>query len=241
MRISRLAVRIAAMPQVVADRELGRLLPDARHARFSGKQRHVGAAQLGHLDDRPHALHGVHDRGEQRSLDLHREVDARRLVARRMQVVDDVDASHECDASVDVTELAMQAAQPVGMEVPRRDVGAVAHEVDASVAQHALQRRREVVARPPSVHENAHRDAALRRAHQRVGDRAPRRVVGEDIALQPYFALRRLDRRDERGKIFSSAAQEPDAIPGREPCDDGAHARYDRRLGTSSKVAASAA
>jgi len=142
-----------------------------------------------------------------------------------MQVVDDVDASHECDASVDVTELAMQAAQPVGMEVPRPHLRPVEHEVDAALPQPAVERTRQVVARAPSVHQHAHDDAALRGAHQRVGDQAAGRVVGEDVRLEPNFLARRLDRRDQRRKVLAPAAQQAHAVAGQEAGRGCAHAR----------------
>jgi hypothetical protein len=64
---------VAPVPQVVADDEPRVLVADRRHPAVVRKQRHVGALELHQLVDRPHPLHRVHDRREQRALDGDRE------------------------------------------------------------------------------------------------------------------------------------------------------------------------
>ena len=96
------ALDVAPVADVIADHELGGLRADALDPEVGRKQRDVGALQLRDLDDRPHALHRLHDRGEQRPAHADREIDARRLVPRRVHIVDHVDAADEGDVPVDV-------------------------------------------------------------------------------------------------------------------------------------------
>ena len=53
--------------------------------------------------------------GQQRPLDPHRVVEARRNLARRVHVVDDVDAADKGDPRVDHRDLAVQPAQALAL------------------------------------------------------------------------------------------------------------------------------
>ena len=109
------ALDVAAMAQVVADDELARSACPTRVGRRAlGKQRHVGAAQLRRARRSPTRAASCSTIGASSGpFEADGEIDARRLVARRVHVVDDVDAADERDAAVDVTELAVQPAQAV--------------------------------------------------------------------------------------------------------------------------------
>src|SRR5262249_50439808 len=153
---------VAAMTQVVADQELRGLRAHPPRPAQDGKQRRIALLELDELVDRPDALHRAHDGNELRPFDPQREIDARRLLPRGDDVVDDVDAADERDPAVDVTQLAMQAAQPVPAERPRRDFGTILEEAYAALGQHALDRGRQVVLRAPTVDQHANDSAAPR-------------------------------------------------------------------------------
>ena len=132
---------VPAMPQVVADRELRRLRAYAVTRPMLRKQRDAEASQLRDLHDGPHALHRLHDRRQERAAQRDGEINARRLLPGRVHVVDDVDAAHECQFAVDVTELAMQppqwlkAGDKVRVEIDR--IGSIEAEMQPEGASHA--------------------------------------------------------------------------------------------------------
>ena len=225
---------VAAVAQVVANHEFRGLRAHALRHAVRRKQRHVGSFELRDFDDRPDTLHRLDDRHQQRALHADGEINPRRLVPRRMHVVDDVDAADEGDPAVDVAQLAMQAAQPMRAKLPRRDLRAVFHQLHAAVDQRLFERSGQVVLRAPAVDQQPHGHAAARGAGQRLGNGAPRRIVGEDIGLEPDFLGSAVDCADQRRKVFAAVAQEPDRVAGHE----AAHRL--RRAGTSN-VAASAA
>ena len=207
---------VAAVAQVVADHELRRLRSDALGVSALRKERQLARAQLHELHQRPHALHGLRDQRQQRAFHADREIEPRRLLARRVHVVDDVDAADERDAAIDVDELAVQAAQPVRAELPGGDFGPVLEHLDARVAHEARERRSEVELRAPAVDHHPDLDATLRSARHRLGYAAAARIVGKEVALEPDFALGRIDRALERRKIFGPAPEQLDPIAGTE-------------------------
>ena len=184
--------------------------------RGDGNSGTLAAPELDQLVDRPHPLHRAHDRRQHRSLDAHREVDARRLLPRRVHVVDDVDAADEGDAPVDVAELAVQPPQPVRAELPGRDLRPVHEQLDARPrVSVCLDRGRQVVLGAPAVDQHPDLHAALRRAHQRLGDVAARLVVGVDVGLEPDLALGVLDRRRPApGKYSPPLRSSATRLPG---------------------------
>ena len=169
----------------------------------------------------------------QRALDADREVDARRPLPWRVDVVDDVDAADEGDPAVDVDELAVQPPQPVRPELPRRDFGPILEQRHAARDQRRLERARQVVPRAPAVDHHAHRDTARGRPRERRRDDPPRVVIGKDVCLEPDLVLGAVDRADEHREVLAAAAQERDAVARNEPGHRG------RRV--VSNVAASAA
>ena len=96
------------------------------------KQRQVAAVELRQLDQHPQTLHRHHDRREHGALHTHREIHARRLVPRRIHVIDQVDAADEGDAPVDMADLPVQPPQPVQAELPWRHLRPVFHEAHAA-------------------------------------------------------------------------------------------------------------
>ena len=230
IRISRFAVRIAARyacsmsrrwRRLSPDHEFRRLRPGAGRAPRRREKGHFALLELDELVDRPDALHRADDRDEQRALDAQREIDARRLLAGRVHVVDDVDAADEGDVPVDVTQLAVQPAQPVRAELPRRDLGTVLQQPDAALRQVALDGRREVMPGAPSVHEHADENAAPRRADERRRHDPADVVVGVDVRFQPDLALGAVDREDQRRKVLAAASQQGDSVARQEPVDHG--------------------
>ena len=218
------ALDVAPMAQVVADHEFRGLPADSRHARRAREQRHVAALELDPFVDRPNALHRADDRSQHRAFDADREIDARWPLSRRVHVVDDVDAADKGDAPVHRAQLAMQAPEPVRAELPRRDLRPVLEQHDARGDERSLQRAREIVPRAPAVDQHAHLGAAPRRAAKRRGDDASGVVVGEDVGLEPDFALRAIDCADERREVLPAAAQERNAVAGQEPVHRGRRA-----------------
>ena len=165
-------------------------------------------------------------------------------MARRVHVVDDVDAADERNALIDVTQLAMETAQPVRPEVPGMDFRSILEQIDPALDQPPLQWTREVMPGAPSIDEHADTHAARGRRDQGVGDRAPRFVVGEDVRLDPYFALGVRDRVGQRRKVLRAVAQQRHRIPRGETVHRETAGRHDqrRRFGeVTSNVAASAA
>ena len=208
------------------------------------EQRHLAALELHELARAPTAAASSARSGRSSGpVDAHREVEARRLLPRRVHVVDQVDAADERDAPVDVAELAVQPAQPVRAELPRRDLGPVLQEPHAAVAQPALEPLREVVLGAPAVDQHAHR-------RRRAAPRAPApprspcpRVVGEDVGLEPDLALARASiAAVSAGKNSPPLRSSSILLPGVKriiagPRASGAH----RRWRWTSNVAASAA
>ena len=148
-----------------------------------------------------------------------REIDARRLLPRRVHVVDDVDAADEGDLAVDVAELAVQPPQPVRAELPRRDLGAVLEQAARRPLRACVSiDGGEVVLRAPAVHEHAHDDAALRGAHERGRRRSRRRRRRRRCTSR---ARLRAPRRRSRGPARESTRRRSSTklmrLPGQEP------------------------
>ena len=101
-------------------------------------------------------------------------------------------------------------------ELPRRDLRPVFHQLHAAFRQEPFERGRQIELSAPAVDQQSNGDAACGRSNKRFGHGAPRNVVGEDVRFEPDFALGRVDRRDQRGKIFGAVAQEPDRVAGHE-------------------------
>jgi hypothetical protein len=187
-----------------------------RDAKRLREQRHFAALELHQLDQRPEPLHRLDDRNDHRAADAHREIQARRLLMRRVHVVDQVDAADERNPLVDVAELAVHSSQPMRAELPRRDLRPIFQQPHPAGAQAPFETLGQVVPRAPAVDEHAHLDAALRRADERIGNRAARRIVGEDVGFEPDFALGRVDGRRQRRKELAAVAQQVDPIARRE-------------------------
>ncbi len=203
---------VAAMAEIVADHELGGLRAHALGVAQVREQRHFGGLELHELVDRPHPLHRVHDRRQQRALDAHGEIDARRLVPRRVHVVDDIDAADESHPAVHLAQLAVQPPQPMEAELPRRDFRTVLEQRDAAVHEVLLQRRRQEMAGAPAVDHHPDDHAAPHRARQRRGDEAADPVVRVKIGLEPDFVVGAIDGFEQRRKILVPVAQERDPV-----------------------------
>ena len=120
----------------------------------------------------------------------------------------------------------------------------ILQEIDAACDDPLLERTRQVVPRAPAVDENTDADAALRGGDQRIGDGAPRLVVGENVRLEPDLAFGTRECLDQCGEILGAAAQQRHGVPRREAVHRVAAAVHDQRrrlAGMTSKVAASAA
>ena len=195
------------------------------------------------LDERPDALHRLHDRRQQRSTHADCEVDTGRRVTWRVHVVDDVDPANEGDAAVDMAEFAVQAPQAVRAKLPGGDLGPVLEKLHVGVPETLLQCRCQEMACTPAVDQHANANPSCRGVGQRIGHPAPGGIVGEDIGLEPDFALRGREGLEQRRKILRTVAQQRDSISRHVAVHreaGGSHAQC-RRFGASAKVAASAA
>ena len=184
-----------------------------------GKQRHVAAsANWTSSFERPHALHRLHDRREQRA--LARAPRSRRAAACWPGVfMSSMRLMPPTNATVPSTwhELAVQAAQPVRAELPGRDLGPVLEQAARRRRRSALlEPLRQVVLRAPAVDEHAHDDAALRGAH--AAPSATTRPAASSAKMYVSSQTSRsrgVDRRDQRREVLAAAAQQVDArCPG---------------------------
>jgi len=123
---------------------------------------------------------------DQKTLDPHRIVIARRRLVGRVEVVDDVDATDECDRPVDARNLAMHAPQPVAAQRPGTDVAPEYEQLHAGLPQHGPEARREV-ARAVTIEQQVHPDPTHRSARKRAGDQAAGLIVGKDVGLEEHL------------------------------------------------------
>ena len=73
--------------------------------------------------------------GEQRALHAHGIVEARRHLLRGVHVVDDIDAADQRHPGVEDRNLAVQPAQTLAAQRPRRDIGTVLENAHAGELQ----------------------------------------------------------------------------------------------------------
>ena len=119
------ALDVPPMTKVVAGDKFRGLRADALAAPAVRKQRDVAVAGAYQLHERPHPLHSLCDRHHERPFDHDREVGARRRMAGGVGVIDDVDAADERHATVDLTQLAVQAPEAMRAKLPWRDLGTI--------------------------------------------------------------------------------------------------------------------
>ena len=141
-------------------------------------------------------------------------------MARRVCVVDDVDAADERDASVDRAQLAMEPSKAMRTELPRRNFRPVLEQRDTCSDELRFERASQVMSGAPAVDQDPHFRTALRGAAKRRRDDATGVVVGEDVGFKPDFALGAVDCADD-GREVAAAAQERDAVPGHEAVHRG--------------------
>src|SRR5437773_2614428 len=206
---------IAAVAQVVAHGERRALASRARHVRRHRVADARAVLEPRHRDAVPQAHRGVLDRLEQRPLDPHRVVVARRDLPQGVHVVDDVDAADEGDAPVRHHDLAVHAPQAVAPQGKAPDLRAEHQEARPRVAQIARELRRHVP-RAEAVHEHVHRRPAPRGRAQSLRDALPGGVAGVDVGLEEDLALRFAERGLERGEILDARAQQRQPVSGQE-------------------------
>jgi hypothetical protein len=156
----------------------------------------------------------------QRPLDRHREIPARRgqrhvVIVIAVHVVVDIDAADKRDTPVDDADLAV-GARDAALEPRIED--AVARTGLRQLRMHPLHA---AGSGAEPVRDHTHRNAPLRRPHQRGQHGLTRLVVREDIRLEIYVVLRGIDRFQERREVFGTAVQEFDFVVGDEI--DGTH------------------
>ena len=110
---------VGTMPHVVPYHQGGTLPALGRHIEVIGRMHVQAAPQIRPRDPLPQSHRGFAHRPQQRAFDLHRVIEARRDVSRRVQVVDEVDAAQEPHAPVDHRDLAVQASQALPLQRPR--------------------------------------------------------------------------------------------------------------------------
>jgi hypothetical protein len=132
-------------------------------------------------------------------------------VARRVHVVDDVDAAHERDRAVDHRELAVHATQAMPADVPGIDVGPEDEHADLSGREHVAQAAEKAL-RAEAVDDHLGAHAARHRGEERPGDAPAGDVVSEDVSLEVDRVLRRLDRRLECREVLGAAPQEREPV-----------------------------
>ncbi len=209
------------MAQVVAHQEGGRLLAAHGCARFDQSRQAVAAIEPGPEDELPQTMERPLYRHQQGAFDAHRVIVARRGTIRRVEVVDDVDATDESDPTIDQGELAVQSAQPMASQAEACNLRPVDHCLHAGSLQVRLLSVGEV-RRAETVDENPHDDAAAGGGRQRRGNGLPGFVILEDVALEVHLALCRGDRCQQRREIFAAAVEQPQTVAGQEL---GCHAR----------------
>src|SRR6266581_2031861 len=84
------------------------------------------------------------DLPEQRPFDAYGIVVAWRHLARRVAVVDDVDAADEGDACVDGGEFAVQPAQAVAAQAQQRHLGPIDEDLDPARGEFAADSGHEI-------------------------------------------------------------------------------------------------
>ena len=124
-----------------------------------------------------------------------------------VHVVDDVDATHECNAAINGYQLAMQASQSVAPQAETCQFGSINHDLGASCCQFRLQmcrKRRGTEA----VNQYAGDDAARHGALDGLYHRSATGIIFEDVGFQLNISCRAVNRGDQRREEFATAVQQ---------------------------------
>jgi hypothetical protein len=165
---------VAPVAQVVADRELRGLRARALGRDEVGEQRHVARAELDQLVQRPQPLHRPAPRSTATSGPRTRTAKSTRGGRWPGVFMSSIRLMPPTNATRVSTWQSFRCSRRSRCD--RKCQGCTSGRYLSRLTppdEQPLEALRQVVLRAPAVDQHAHRDAARRSAHQRLGDRAP--------------------------------------------------------------------
>ena len=201
------------MAQVVAHHQRGALI--AVHGGTDRRMPLRAAPETRPGDPVPQVRGLVQDARDQRPLDAHGVVVARRRMPGSMHVVDDIDAANKGHASVHHHQLTVQAPQAVAPQGEGRGLGSEYQHLDIGRGEQ-LPRLLEDALGAEAVDEHMHAHAAPACAHERSGDASAGVVVCENVSFDIDLALRRVEGLLQRRKIGAPVHEQLQLVAAQE-------------------------
>ena len=107
----------------------------------------------------------------------------------------------------------MQPAQAIPPDAGLPDLRPIGHHLDAIGGQRRAETGGEL-ARAKAIDQHPHGNAPPCGTRQRGGHPAPGRVVGKDVGFEVHLVRGRVDRGDQRRKIFATRFEQLHTVAG---------------------------